>query len=148
MGVEEELMIIDPVTFDLFPGVQRIRARATSYDLPGPVKTELHASIFELNTPPCATAHEAAASLTALRTGIAEVVAAEGDDADGLPVQQGLTVAVDDRRQQRFVFAELERAALPELGMQKRRGPADFPVLTDFGGDSRCVVPEFASGSE
>ena len=107
MGVEEELMIVDPATLDLFPGVQRIRARAESYDLPGPVKTELHASIFELNTPPCATAHEAAASLTALRRGIAEVVAAEGlafAAAGCHPFARALDQEiVDDERYQHFV---------------------------------------------
>ncbi len=107
MGVEEELMIIDPETLDLFPGVQRIRARAESYDLPGPVKTELHASIFELNTPPCLTAQEAAASLTTLRHGIGEVVAAEGlafAAAGCHPFARALDQEiVDDERYQHFV---------------------------------------------
>lgn len=47
-------------------------------DLPGRVKTELHASVFELNTDPCTTAAEALDALVVLRRAAAEAAASAG----------------------------------------------------------------------
>jgi glutamate---cysteine ligase / carboxylate-amine ligase len=65
VGVEEELMILDPQTFAqrpasevLIPAVPTERGR---------VKTELFQSVIELNTDVCATPEEAAAVLRGLR---------------------------------------------------------------------------------
>jgi carboxylate-amine ligase len=81
LGVEEELMIVDPDTLDQVPAVDRIIAGVAGRDLPGVVKTELFASVFELNTHPCETAAEADAALVELRR-----AAAEAADAEGLAV--------------------------------------------------------------
>jgi len=78
LGVEEELMIVDPDTLDQVPAVDRIIAGVAGRDLPGVVKTELFASVFELNTHPCETAAEADAALVELRRAAAEAAEAEG----------------------------------------------------------------------
>jgi carboxylate-amine ligase len=67
LGVEEELMILDAETFAPVPAVQKLVADSEGLALPGRLKTELHASIVELNTDICANAVEALAALRALR---------------------------------------------------------------------------------
>ena len=48
VGIEEELWIVDPETLELVPAVGRLVARAERRELPGVLKTELHASVVEL----------------------------------------------------------------------------------------------------
>ncbi|HEX5448849.1 MAG TPA: YbdK family carboxylate-amine ligase [Gaiellaceae bacterium] len=78
LGVEEELMILDAVTFDQVPGVDRILRALEGRELPGRVKTELFASVFETNTNICESADEAGAALAALRRASADAAAGEG----------------------------------------------------------------------
>jgi len=78
LGVEEELMIVDAQTFDQVAAVDRIMAGVEGRELPGRVKTELFASVFETNTNICTTAGEVGEALPVLRRASAEVAAAEG----------------------------------------------------------------------
>ncbi len=78
LGVEEELMILDRSTLDQVAAVDRIVSGVSARGLPGLAKTELFASVFELNTPPFETAREAEDALVALRRAAAEVADAEG----------------------------------------------------------------------
>jgi carboxylate-amine ligase len=78
IGVEEEIMILDAATLDQTAGVDRVLAGVADRELPGRVKTELHASIAELNTPPLGSAREVLAALVALRRAAAEAAAAAG----------------------------------------------------------------------
>ena len=71
-------MILDAETLDQTAAVDRILARTEGRELPGRVKTELHASIFELNTNPVARAGEVLDALVALRRSAADAAAAEG----------------------------------------------------------------------
>jgi carboxylate-amine ligase len=66
VGLEEEVMLLDPVTLDLAPVATRLEG----------VKLELPASQIELNTPPSATVGEAIAALAEGRHAVA--AAAEG----------------------------------------------------------------------
>ena len=77
VGVEEELWIIDPETLELVPAVERIVAGATGRDLPGVLKTELHASVVELNTDVCSGVAEAIAALRELRATADRIALAE-----------------------------------------------------------------------
>jgi carboxylate-amine ligase len=86
LGVEEELMILDAETHDQVPAVDRILAGARGRDLPGSLKTELFASVFETNTNVCATALDVDAALPALRR-----AAAEAADAEGLAIAAAAT---------------------------------------------------------
>jgi carboxylate-amine ligase len=78
LGVEEELMILDPETFAQVAGVERILRRAQGVELPGRLKTELFASIVETNTGVCESVAEVEEGLAALRRAAAAAAAAEG----------------------------------------------------------------------
>ena len=56
LGVEEELMILDAAGLDQVAAVDRILRGVEGQELPGSVKTELFASVFETNTNVCANA--------------------------------------------------------------------------------------------
>ncbi len=78
LGVEEELMILDAGTFSQVAGVDRILAGVEGRELPGQIKTELFASVFETNTYVCATAADVDDVLPVLRRAAAGAAAAEG----------------------------------------------------------------------
>jgi carboxylate-amine ligase len=78
LGVEEELMILDAQSHEQVAAVDRIIRGVEGRELPGSLKTELFASVFETNTHVCATAAEVDDSLVALRRVAAESAAAEG----------------------------------------------------------------------
>jgi carboxylate-amine ligase len=78
LGVEEELMILDAETYEQVAAVDRILRGVEGLELPGQIKTELFASVFETNTGICSTAAEADAALPALRRAAATAAAAEG----------------------------------------------------------------------
>jgi carboxylate-amine ligase len=78
LGVEEELMILDVATFEPVGAVDVLLDGTRGLGLPGLVKTELHASVVELNTGVCAGVEEAVAALRELRARAAEVAAAHG----------------------------------------------------------------------
>jgi carboxylate-amine ligase len=78
LGVEEELMILDAATFEQVAAVDKILSGVEGLELPGSVKTELFASVFETNTNVCATVGEVDAALPVLRQAAATAAAAEG----------------------------------------------------------------------
>jgi carboxylate-amine ligase len=71
LGVEEELMLLDPETFELAAGVERLLG-------PDGLKTELFSCLVETNTPVCASAFEAREELVRLRGVVREAAAREG----------------------------------------------------------------------
>ncbi len=71
-------MILDASTLEPVPAVHVLVDRARELGLPGRLKTELHASVVELNTGICADADEAVAAVRELRAGAAEIAAANG----------------------------------------------------------------------
>jgi carboxylate-amine ligase len=78
LGVEEELMILDAETLEPVAAVDVLVRGAAERDLPGTLKTELHASVIELTTPVCDSVEEAVACLRALRAAAAEIAAEPG----------------------------------------------------------------------
>ena len=77
LGVEEEIMILDAETLMPAASVETLVNGSDPLDLPGRLKTELHASVVELNTKVCRDGEEAFSALRALR-GAASDIAAEG----------------------------------------------------------------------
>ena len=67
LGVEEEVMILDAETLEPVARVDVLVRGAERLDLPGTLKTELHASVVELTTDVCADVDEAIAALRELR---------------------------------------------------------------------------------
>ena len=78
LGVEEELMILDAVTFEQVAAVDRILRGVAGKELPGSIKTELFASVFETNTNVCATVAEVDEALPVLRRAAADAAGLEG----------------------------------------------------------------------
>ncbi|HET8605568.1 MAG TPA: YbdK family carboxylate-amine ligase [Gaiellaceae bacterium] len=78
LGVEEELMILDPDSLDQVGGVLELLDEVGARPLPGELKTELFASVVEAATPVCADVGEAGAALGELRRAAAEAAAARG----------------------------------------------------------------------
>jgi glutamate---cysteine ligase / carboxylate-amine ligase len=78
LGVEEEVMILDAETLMPAAAVDVLVAGVSDLDLPGTLKTELHASVVELNTDVCTSVQEAIDALKQLRAAAAEIAAANG----------------------------------------------------------------------
>ena len=72
IGIEEELMLLDPETLDLLPQAARVRAELGDTIS---MRTELPAAQVETASPVCGSIAEAAASLTAARRALAGGVA-------------------------------------------------------------------------
>ncbi len=75
IGIEEELMLLDPETFDLVGGIERILADVPA-EHEGQVQAELFQSVLEVATRPCANVAEAVAELREVR-GLVGAIAAE-----------------------------------------------------------------------
>ena len=82
LGVEEEVMILDAETFEPVGAVDVLVRGAEHLELPGMLKTELHASVVELATDICADVDEAIAALRELRAA-----------ADRIAREHGLVIA-------------------------------------------------------
>ena len=78
LGVEEELVVLDADSLEQVGRGPELVAALAGRDLPGRAKTELHASVIELNTDPCATAGEVLAALRRLRAEAASAAAGLG----------------------------------------------------------------------
>ena len=78
LGVEEELMILDASTHEQVAAVDRILRGVEGMSLPGRLKTELFASVFEINTDICSTVAEVDAALPELRRAAARAAEQEG----------------------------------------------------------------------
>lgn len=77
VGIEEELMLLDPDTLDLTDGIETILA-AVPPDYAGQVKPELFQSVLEVATRPCADVAEATAQLAEMRRLVCALAAEHG----------------------------------------------------------------------
>jgi carboxylate-amine ligase len=100
VGVEEELWILDAESLELVPAVETIVAGAEGRNLPGVLKTELHASVVELTSAISRTAEEAVERLVELRRAAREIaernglrVAAAGSHPTSIPAEQEIAPA-------------------------------------------------------
>lgn len=107
IGVEEEVMILDAETLALVPAVEVLVRGAEGTNLPGRLKTELFASVVELNTRVCASVGEALGSVGELRRAAAAIarenglaLAAAGSHPFSRPEEQAIA---PDERYREFV---------------------------------------------
>jgi carboxylate-amine ligase len=110
LGLEEEIMILDAETLMPSPAVETLLAGAEGRDLPGRLKTELHASVVELNTDVCGTVAEAVAALAELRRAAAEIAGGHGlaiaaAGAHPIARPEELEVVSEQRYEQMVAFA-------------------------------------------
>ena len=69
VGIEEELMILDPATYALVNAIDDLVQDAPD----GEIKPELMESVLEISTNPCADMREASAELRALRRQVRDI---------------------------------------------------------------------------
>jgi glutamate---cysteine ligase / carboxylate-amine ligase len=127
LGVEEEIMILDPDTLALAPGVEALLQAAEGQDLPGVLKMELLASMVELATDVCGTPQEALAALRELRTAADERaraadlrIAAAGTHPFSLP--QAQDIAPDPRYREFVEYAGISARRQAVCGLHVHVG--------------------------
>jgi carboxylate-amine ligase len=110
VGIEEELMILDPEGWGLAHAIERLLA-AVPERLDGQVKPELFQAVLEIATTPCAGVREAGRELADLRRAVIDITAAEGL-AIGAAATHPFALARDQRIVDRPRYHEL----VDELG--------------------------------
>lgn len=107
LGIEEELMLLAGDTLELAPAVDAVLPEAEGLELPGRLKTEVFASMLELNTRRCASVEEAVAAVSELRAVAAHIarkhglsLAAAGTHPISRPEEQAI---VEEARYVEFV---------------------------------------------
>jgi carboxylate-amine ligase len=133
VGIEEEVMILDAETLALAPKVDVLIGESEQLELPGRLKTELFASIVELNTNTCdsvAEAHEALRELRAAAAGISKAnglsIAAAGTHPFSDPEQQ--QIASDPRYKEFVGFAGVSARRQGVSGLHVHVGMASADV--------------------
>lgn len=110
IGIEEELMLLDPRSCDLVHGIERVLA-----DVPDShadrVHPELFQSVLEISTSPCADVAEGVAQLAELRSLVSEI-AGTHDMVVGAAGTHPFALC----RDQRIVDRERYRELIGELG--------------------------------
>ncbi len=107
IGVEEEVMLLDAQSLAPVGAIRELLAETDGLDLPGTLKTELHASVVELNTEVCESVDEAVAAIGVLRArtsealeGLGLVMAAAGSHPFAEPEELPIT---DEKRYEEMV---------------------------------------------
>ena len=134
LGVEEELMILDAETLLPTAGIAVLVREAEQLDLPGSLKTELHASIVELNTDICESVEEAVSALRELRAAAVRIagengLAIAGAGAHPTVVLESLPIVQEDRYLQ--MIESVGRAA-------RRQGVNGLHVHVGVESADRC----------
>jgi carboxylate-amine ligase len=117
IGIEEELMIIDPESLDLAQEIETLLASVPA-EHEGQVKPELHSAVLEIATRPCANLSEAAAELAELRALVAGLAGERGlaiGAAGTHPFARWEEQQIVDRPRYRELVADLGYIARREL---------------------------------
>ena len=117
VGIEEELMLLDPDGWDLSQSIERLLADLPP-ELEGQVKPELFSAVLEIATKPCDDLPCAARELTGLREAVIEIVESEGlalGAAATHPFANCDDQEIVDRPRYRELVDELGTIALHEL---------------------------------
>jgi carboxylate-amine ligase len=117
VGIEEELMLLDPDSLDLAPGIEAILADVPA-ERANQIQPELFQSVLEIVTTPCDGVAEAAAQLTTLRDLVSELAAGHGmlvGAAGTHPFARCADQLVVERDRYRKLVGELGYIARQEL---------------------------------
>jgi len=136
LGIEEELMILDAETLDLASAMDRLLGDPDV----GEVKPELHESVLEISTDPCADIREAGSQLRALRTQVRE--RAEGH---GLTIASSGTHPFGHWKDQRISPRERYRELISDIGFVARQ-ELIFGLHVHVGLDDPDVAVHVANG--
>lgn len=127
-------MILDARTLQPAAAVHVLLDGVRGLDLPGVLKTEMHASVVELNTGICADVEEAVAALRELRSAAARVARANGlalAAAGAHPTAPLETLPVVEEERYLAMIREIGRAAL-------RQGVSGLHVHVGVESAERC----------
>ena len=114
IGIEEELMILDAETLGLANAIETILADAPE----GDVKPELHESVLEIATAPCAGAAEAGEQLRRLRRQVRDIAVPHGltiGSAGTHPFAMWEDQRISQRMRYRDLIADLAFVARQEV---------------------------------
>jgi carboxylate-amine ligase len=143
VGIEEEVMILDAETLGLTPEVELLIRESAKRDLPGRLKTELFASIVELNTDICDSVADAHTALDELRRTTAEIaeehglrIAAAGTHPFSDPEEQ--EIAADPRYKEFVGFAGVSARRQGVSGLHVHVG---VPSAETCYGTLEAVLP-------
>jgi glutamate---cysteine ligase / carboxylate-amine ligase len=117
IGIEEELMLVDPETLDLAQGIEAI-LEDCGESLATSVKPELLQAVLEIATEPCATVAEAGAQLAELRGRVSQAAERNGmllGAAGTHPTARWEEQLVVDRPRYRELIEDLGWIARQEL---------------------------------
>jgi carboxylate-amine ligase len=115
LGVEEELMIVDPQSMELVSAIEEMIA-AVPWETEGSVKPELLQSVLEIATDVCRSASEAAGQLEDLRRRVRETA-----EAKGLTIGSAGTHPFARWEDQRVVERERYQEIVAALGFAVRQ---------------------------
>jgi carboxylate-amine ligase len=153
IGVEEEYQIIDPDTRELRSYItQFLESKEGAVEVKkgelkaGALKPELHASMVELGTPVCHTAHELRDALVAQRSYILEVAHQRGLQiaaASSHPFSHWLGQEITPFDRYHTVLQDMQMLAQRMLifGMHVHIGVEDRDLAIDFMNTVRYMLP-------
>jgi carboxylate-amine ligase len=142
IGVEEELMILDGEDLGLANAMEQLVGDAEA----GEVKPELHESVLEVATQPCANVAEAAGQLRSLRTQVRERAATKGlaiASAGAHLFSKWEDQRISGRERYRDLVSDLRWVARQELifGMHNHVGLSDPETAIHVANGMRVHVP-------
>src|SRR5437764_1181304 len=129
-------MILDAETLALSPSVGLLIGESEKLDLPGRLKTELFASIVELNTDTCSSVGEAGEALRELRRAAARIA-----DENGLRIAAAGSHPFSDPEQQQIAPDPRYKEFVGFAGVSARRqGVSGLHVHVGMGSADACYA--------
>jgi carboxylate-amine ligase len=135
IGVEEEVMLLDAESLAPVPAVQQLLADVKGDKLPGRLKTELHASVVELNTDICGSVDEAVQAIRVLRARTSEALERRGLSmaaAGSHPLAQPEDLPITDEKRYREMVGYAGVTA-------RRQGVNGLHVHVGMPGPGECM---------
>jgi len=145
LGVEEEYMVIDPLTRELKSHEQKIVNEGNRL-LKDKVKAEMHQAVVEVGTDICADINEALLDVTNLRNTIYEIAASQGfavGAAGTHPFSNWNSQLITDHDRYHQIVNELQDAARSNLifGLHVHVGMEDRKMAIHIANSARYFLP-------
>ena len=145
LGVEEEYMVIDPVTMELKSHEQKIVTEGQKL-LKDKVKAEMHQAVVEVGTDICADVDEAFADVSGLRGNIAQIAGdlGLGVGASGThPFSHWESQLITDHVRYNEIVNELQEAARSNLifGLHVHVGMENNDMAMHIANSARYFLP-------